>query len=123
MSVSGTAVTTVSGELVANVEAAQSDWDGWCAREHSREGARVTISDGSGNTVGLGSLSKPAARNMDGESKGTMGQGVVSGECVSSYSVDVTSASDFFTIKVEGVNGAIDVTRAELIAGPALKLP
>lgn len=123
LQVQGETVASITRELTANVERWSDNWDGWCGQFHSREGATVTINDEAGVTVGVAKLSAPSARDVEWESQGSMGQGAVSGECVSTFSASVDSDSEFFAIEVEGVSGAVDLTRAELDAGPALKVP
>lgn len=121
ISVSGEAVKNVGNVQVYGIANWEANWDRWCAFKHSQAGTGVTIKDSDGKVVGLASLESPTA-NITVNSKNDVG-GLVSGDCVSAFTTDVESKSKFFTVEIEGVNGSVNMTRDELVAGPKLKIP
>lgn len=89
-------------------------------------GKSVKIVDASGETVGLASLVDEGAQDLefDGHDLPLGFQTIEKGTCEWSFSVtDFDSDSDFFTISVDGIGGGVDVTRADLLAGPELTVP
>lgn len=89
-------------------------------------GKSVKIVDATGQTVGLASLDDEGAKGLefDGRDLPLGFQTIVAGTCEWSFSVsDFDSESDFFTISVDGVTGGVDLSRAELLAGPELTVP
>lgn len=89
-------------------------------------GNSVKIADASGETVGLATLMDegPQGLTFDGQDLPAGFQTIETGTCQWSFSVnDFSSESDFFSISVDGVGGAVDVSRADLLAGPDLKVP
>lgn len=77
-------------------------------------GLDVKITDADGGTVGLAPLTfdADATEHQGGYLK-----------CVWSFTVDdFESDSKFFTVEIDGVPGAQDFTRDELLAGPTLSV-
>lgn len=113
--------THLDRKMVYKVEVSGGDWDYWCEFKHSHEGARVTIGDSASNVVGVATLGKPNARGINTEEKSIYY--IVSGVCVTTLRVSISSDSDFFTIEVQGVTGSVTYTREELLAGAELTVP
>jgi hypothetical protein len=89
-------------------------------------GKSVKIVDASGETVGRAKLVDEGAQGLvfDGYDLPLGFQVIEEGTCLWSFSVsDFDSDSDFFTISVDGVSGGMDVSRADLLAGPELTVP
>jgi hypothetical protein len=125
------APVTVNGKVTTNIaghygKPAQTDAPCDDLANVDVTGKSVKIVDASGETVGLATLADKGAQGLvfDDHDLPSGFQMIEEGTCLWSFSVsDFDSDSDFFTISVDGVNGGVDVSRADLLAGPELTVP